>query len=94
MGLKGYRFLLAKAYFDKGFALLNYFKYALALVLVKIDLTTGFIVGAIYAVVCYIIGRLWYKAHLIDTELEIGNIFNPFQREVREKLGVPNNRKV
>lgn len=91
--MKGYKFLLAKAYFDKGFSLMNYLKYALALILVKVDLKTGFILGACYAILCYVIGRIWYKTNLIDTENEIGNIFNPFQREVRKKLKIKNSKK-
>lgn len=88
--MKKYRFfrlLLAKAYFDKGYGLTNYFFKLVAV----FGLTTGlseatFIILFFYSISCYILGRWWYKHKLIETENEIGNIFNPFQQEMRAHI--------
>jgi len=83
--LKHYRLLVAKAYFDKGWGLTGYLKYAIALFgLSSLNVRTTMIAGIIYGVSCYFIGRFWYTYRLIDTENEIQNRFNPFQREMRE----------
>ena len=80
---------LHKAYFDKGWGLLSYFKYIFALIGLG-GLLTGYrlnlvIVGAlIYGVVCYILGRVWFRYHFYEAEIEVGNIFNLFVRETRE----------
>ena len=96
MKLKFFKILLWKAYFDKGFSLLNYFKYIIAIIGVKvlfegIALFWIFVLAFVYAVLCLILGRLWFHFHLIDTEHEINNIFNPFCKDVRNSISV--NRK-
>jgi len=82
-----FRLLLQKAYFDKGFGLTNYFKYVLILFgWATDDVKNTIIVGILWIVSCWIIGRLWFRFKLVDIENEINNIFNPFQREVRQHL--------
>tara|TARA_R100001530_G_scaffold136358_2_gene116704 strand:+ start:8373 stop:8684 length:312 start_codon:yes stop_codon:yes gene_type:complete len=84
---KGYKILLWKAYFDKGWSLTNYFKYPLiAFGWATDNVQATLIIGLIWAFSCLILGRVWFKYRMIDTENEINNIFNPFQREVRKKL--------
>lgn len=85
--LKCYKLLLWKRYFDTGFSLTNYFKYLLLIFgWATDDVKTTIIIGIVWAFACLILGRLWFHYRLIDTEQEIMNIFNPFQREVRAKL--------
>ena len=82
--LKGYKILLWKAYFDKGFGLTNYFKYLLGFyALASQEIIITLIIALIYSIICLVIGRLWYHYKLIETENEIGNIFNPFVKEMR-----------
>jgi hypothetical protein len=82
-----YKFLLWKAYFDKGFSLTNYLKYFLVLFgWATEDIKTTIIISAVWCLCCLIIGRLWFKFKLIETENEIANIFNPFCRDVRKHL--------
>lgn len=92
MDLKGYkahRFLVTKAYFDKGWGLTGYIKYIIALFgISSLDVRGTLIMGLIYGISCYFLGRIWFNYRLVDTENEIQNRFNPFQREVRKKLGV------
>jgi len=91
MGSKCYKipkWLLYKAYFDKGYALSNYFKYLIAFFgLASRDVSTTLIIGFVYAVFCFILGWFWRKKGLWDAELEIVNQFNPFCKDVREKIG-------
>ena len=48
--------------------------------------TLGLIALMAYAILCYILGRVWYRFDLILAEREVENQFNLFQREVRDKL--------
>lgn len=88
--MKLFRLLLLKAYFDKGWSLTNYFKYlfAFAGIFNFIDGVQALIIGFFYIIFCFCFGWAWYNFGIIDTENEINNIYNPFQREVREKLNV------
>jgi len=87
MELRWFKPLLAKAYFDKGMSLTNLLKYAVALFAIKIPSSKyAILAGVLYVIFCYILGRLWFKLKLIETEIEIGNIFNPFVREMRKVI--------
>jgi len=88
---KSYKLLLWKAYFDKGFSLTNYLKYIIAIlgvgaVFKGFSLLWIVAVGVVYAVLCLILGRVWFYYKLVDTELEVYNKVNPFVREMREKF--------
>jgi len=87
MELRLFKILIAKAYFDKGYGLTNYlFKIIAVFGLATQMASETFIALAIYSIGCYALGRLWYKKKYIETENEIANMFNPFVREMREKL--------
>lgn len=89
--MRFYRLLLWKAYFDKGLNITNYIKYFIGLFALfsfwrDIPMEIALIAATLYVAVCPIIGWAWYKYELVETENEIQNRFNPFQREVREKF--------
>lgn len=97
--MSAYRILLWKAYFDKGFGLLNYLKYVLVVAgfgaaFQGISIYWIIFIAFVYALACFMLGRYWYKHKLIDVENEINNIFNPFQREMRDYIRLTENRKV
>ena len=82
-----FKLLLWKAYFDKGFSLTNYFKYVLLLFGWGTgDVRATIVVGVVWALVCLILGRVWFHYKIIETEHEIDNIFNPFAQEVRKHI--------
>lgn len=87
-----YGILLQKAYFDKGFGLLNYVKYivgiiALGDIITNKSLKLFLIMGFFYAILCYVLGRLWFKFRWIEAENEVMNRYNLFQKEMRNKYG-------
>lgn len=91
--VKFFKILVAKAYFDKGWSLMNYPKNLLGIIGIgaafqQFSLMAIAIIGILFGVFCYFLGRYWYNYGLIETENEIQNIFNPFQKQVREKLKI------
>jgi len=87
--MRFYKFALLKAYFDKGYSLLSYPKYILVLMGFGDVLSSGgesrrvIIIGLIFGLVCFLLGLFWFKAHVIDAEVEVQNRVNPFVGEVR-----------
>lgn len=76
-----------KAYLDKGMALTYYLKYGIALFgISSLNVKLTMIIGLVWIFCSFFIGWLWYALKIIDTENEIQNIFNPFQREVRHAI--------
>ena len=83
--MKYYKFCLWKAYFDKGYGLTSYFKWAIAIfgiASMKPGITLiGFVVYGFFSL---ILGKWWFKHKLVDAEHEVQNIVNPFVREMRK----------
>ena len=86
--MKAYKFLLWKAYFDKGWGLTNYFKYVIAFfgIYELVDVERALWIISFYLLSCLFIGWAWFRYGFVDTENEIQNVFNPFQKEMRAKL--------
>jgi hypothetical protein len=86
--MKFFKPLLLKAYFDQGYAVTSYLKYLIAFFgLASRDVRTTLIIGFAYGISCFIIGWLWFKHGLKETETEIGNRYNPFVKEMRDMSG-------
>jgi len=85
-------FMWLKKYFDTGYGLMNYPR-ALMMVIGVGGIARNWnwklliIMGIAYGVLCFVSGWLYILFKLQDYENEINNILNPFQREVRKKLG-------
>ena len=78
-----YRFCLQKAYFETGLGLTNYVKYLIAFFgLASADVKTTLIIGVIYAVLCYIIGRYWIIHGWAEQNQEVINNYNLFVRKM------------
>ena len=89
MGLRGYRILLWKKYFDTGYSLTNYvFKLIAVFGLTSQMLKSTIIVLILYSFGCLILGRWWLYSRLLDTELEISNMFDPFVKDMRTKFDI------
>lgn len=87
MGKKLLSVLWIKKYFDIGYGLTSYIKYALvASGLVIKELNTIFYFAVGYLLMCIVVGWLWIRYNLFEMETEINNQLNPFVKEVREKL--------
>jgi hypothetical protein len=99
MGQKGYnKFLkiaLHKAYFDRGFGILNYLKYPLVLLGFAIpDIKSIIIVAVGYAIFCYMLGWWWLNYGMAEAENEVGNRYNPFVSEVRKSISGSRLQKI
>ena len=86
-----YRFILHKAYFDKGWGLLSYFKYVFALIglgslMVGYSINSVVIGALIYGLVCYFLGRVWLEKGFYECELEVSNHFNKYINEMRQHI--------
>jgi len=85
--MRGYKILLLKAYFDKGRGVTDYLKYLIGFFAISsLNVRATLIIALFYGVLCFIVGWLWFKYKLVDTETEIGNRFNPFVKEMRRKI--------
>lgn len=85
------KILLWKNYFDKGFALTNYFKYLIGLFalyeFISLDnYQFTLILGSVWAISCFFIGWWFYRKDWNSAEIEIQNRINPFVLEMREKF--------
>jgi len=86
-----YKLCLWKSYFEKGYGLTSYVKYILVLVgfysiMQRIDIKFLFLYGSIYALICFFLGKYWFKSHFIKAEMEVSNRYNLFVEEMRTKL--------
>ncbi len=79
-----YRLLIQKAYFEKGMSEISVFRYAL-LGGYLFGFWEGLAITLGTGVACWALGRIIYKKGIILLEGEIGNQFNRFQIELREK---------
>ena len=85
--MRFYKTMLWKAYFDKGYGLTSYPKCIAAVGAIKISsVKTIIIIGFLYTLLCFFVGWLWYKYRIVDAEIEVGNQFNPFVKEVRDQI--------
>ena len=90
---KTYRFVLWKSYFDKGYSWLSFPKYIFLLILGGNTLAskgnnilTLLIAGFSFFVVCFILGRVLFLKRFTEAEFEVGNVFNPFVKEMRDYI--------
>lgn len=93
---KWYKLMLWKAYFDQGYGVTSYPKYAVSIIGIGAAIQNAslywIVLGAlIYGVICLIVGRLWYYFNFINAEHEVQNVVNPFVREMRV---AHNNRNI
>ena len=81
-----YKIVLYKSYFDKGLSLTSYIKYLIAFfALGSLNLKATFIFAFIYALLCFVVGYLWFKKGFVIAEQEVSNKFNLFVKEMRNR---------
>ena len=86
--MRGYRFCLIKAYFDKGLNLTNYVKYLIFFFgLSSQDVSSTMILGTAYIIFCFFLGFFWYKTNMVEAEIEVNNRYNLFVKEMRQLSG-------
>ena len=93
--MKGYKFCLIKAYFDKGIGLTNYVKYLIAFFgISSLNVKATLILAVIYLISCFFLGWFWFKYKFIEAETEVNNRFNPFVKEMRGNYSAHRKRKI
>ena len=85
--LRLYKTLTLKAYFDQGYGFTSYFKVIIvAFGASTLNVRNTLWIALIYGLSCFLIGWLFYHFKLKETENEIANHFNPFVKEMRQKI--------
>lgn len=85
-----YKLMLLKAYFDNGYSLTSYPKWALAILGIG-SAIQGFSLfylagGAIaYGIICFFSGWIFLKWGFYEAQQEVSNQFNLFVKELRER---------
>ena len=84
-----YKIALFKAWFEKGANLLTYPRYLIYMFLLTTkNMKTMIILGTIYGISCFILGYLAYNTGFATAEMEVGNQYNLFQKQLRNKLKI------
>lgn len=84
--MRGYKFCLLKAYFDKGYAITSYFKYAIAVFgVASLNVKLTMIIFLFYGFFCFFLGWAWYKYGYAIAEQEVFNDYNLFVKQMRKK---------
>jgi len=90
-----FKICLHKSYLDQGIGLTNFLKYIVLLAgggsIIATDgaSTSLAVLGVIgYMIVCYISGRYYFTHGFKEAEMEVGNQFNLFVKEVRERKSI------
>lgn len=82
-----FRFLMLKRYFEQGYNITGYIKYVIALFgISSLNVSTTMALGFGYAIFCFAVGYWWYRYGFIEIDTEIGNRFNYFVNEMRDKI--------
>ena len=90
-----FKFLVHKAYFDKGLGFTSYVKYMIAFFgVASLNVKLTMYIGIGYAIFCYIFGMLFYKYGWIKAEHEVANRFNLFMKELRENPVLNKKRNI
>lgn len=85
-----HKILLHRQYFEKGYYLSRYLVIMIGLFGVSSsDVSKTLWLGILYALFCYIFGWWFCNKGWLDAENDIANQFNPFVKNVNQKLKIP-----
>ena len=88
-----YKLCLLKTYFDNGYSLTSYPKWALAIMgigsaIKGYSLMWLFAGAFLYGFFCFVIGYVWLKLGFYLATQEVSNQFNLFVKEMRERKNI------
>lgn len=86
---------LQRNFFSQGRAFLGIFYGLIALFgIASQNWKLTLLMGIIYYGISYFLGRYLYHHRWVEADIEANNRYNPFVKEMRSKIGSPNNRKI
>lgn len=80
------KLLLWKRYFDVGYSLTNYMKYAFVVfgwATADVKSTIGLII--LYCIGCFFLGWYWLNSDFYELDVELSNKYNPFVKKMLNK---------
>ena len=88
-----YKFNLHKRYFETGRGITSDVKYFIALfgaysVVEKVPLKLTLFLLIAYLIFCYLFGWFWLNKGWYEAEIEVGNQYNQFVKEMRKSYSV------
>ena len=86
--MKFYKIAFLEACFNKGYGTTAPLKYLVALIGISNAIVTErmlatAIAGFGYVIFCFILGYILYSVQYVDAQMEVGNRFNPYIKEMR-----------
>jgi len=90
--MKYYKLALWKYYFEKGYSIMSYPKWVIAIFGIGEVVKKNYLIvcfGAfLFLILCILIGKWIWKSGFADAETEVSNVVNPFVKQVRKKLEI------
>ena len=89
--MKYYKFALLKSYFDEGYGLTSFPKYALTAIgigstIITKSIITVIIGAVVYGIACFLIGLWSFKSGFREAQIEVSNKYNLFVKQMRKKI--------
>lgn len=84
-----YKILLHKRFFDIGYGMTSYLKTLFVVVGVSVAVNKApveyiVVVGLLYGIACYVFGYYFVKHKWFEADIEVGNVYNKFVKEMRK----------
>lgn len=84
--MKHYRFCQHLTYFEVGYGKTGYIKYVIALFgLSSLNLTATMWAAFVYAISCYVVGRMWVRFGFLEAQKEVTNQHDLFVKQMRNR---------
>lgn len=83
--MRHYNFCKHLTYFETGYSKTNYIKYLIALFgLSSLNVKSTMWMAFIYAIVCYVVGVIWWNFGFAEAQIEVVNRHDLFVKQMRK----------
>ena len=81
------KFNLQRHYVSQGKAVIGFaFGFIALFGISSQNVSQTLLLGVLFYIACYFLGRYWCKHHWFSAEMEVNNRFNPFVKEMRRSI--------